>query len=53
MTVMKEIALYNKLTEASIVMNGFKKVGIVEAARESPPSDGDDLPPSEVDKQLL
>ena len=47
-------ALYDKLrTETSIVMNGFKNVGIVEAvkkAREGSPSDennGNPLPPEE------
>ena len=62
MAVMKEVgakwltALYDKLrTVTSIVMNGFKNVGIIEAvkkAREGPPSDENsgNLPPPEVDK---
>ena len=63
MTVMKEIGakwltgLYDKLrAEPSIVVNGFKNVGIVEAvkkARENPlsiESNENNLPPSEEDK---
>ena len=63
MAVMKEAgakwltALYDKLrTETSIVVNGFKKVGITEAvkkARETPLSDDEDterLSVAEVDE---
>ena len=62
MTVLKEAgakwltALYDKLrTKTSIVVNGFKKVGITEAvkkARETPLSDDEDterLSVAEVD----
>ena len=61
MAVMKEAgakwltALYDKLrTETSIVMNGFKNVGIVavKKAREGSPSDGNNSnpPPPEEDE---
>ena len=52
--------LYDKLrAEPSIVVNGFKNVGIVEAvkkARENPlsiESNENSLPPSEEDRTLL